>query len=582
MLGLRATGVAVTVWAELQRRRVFRTVAGYGVVAFALLQIVEPVMHGLHLPEVTLTFVLLGLALGFPLAVALAWAFDLKEGRVQRTPATPESAVRGARLTLLLAGIGVLAAAPGLAWYFLVRGPSKQSATAAAPSIAVLPFVNLSADASNEYFSDGLTDELIDALAHIDGLQVVSRTSAFSFKGKRVDVSEIGARLKVATVLEGSVRRDGTRLRLTAQLINAKDGYHLWSQTYERELKDVFAVEAELAQSIVATLRPRLMPSAKAAAPTGDPQAHDLYLRGRYLWNRRTPEGLHKAISFFEQAIERDRRYAPAYAGLADSYVLLVQYAGAPAKEMLPKARAAATRALELDPDSAEAHATLGLVAQQDYEWKLGEAELRRAIALAPAYVSAHLWYGTLLTSTGRNGEARAEIETANRLDPTSTRVGVNLALSYVREGKYERAIEQANATLDLDSGAAPAHVALAVTYLCQRKFDAALAELDISESRGLGPFHGLRGFIYAESGRRGDALRERAMVDDASISTPYRSFNRALVDIGLREIDQAFADLDLAITQRDLPVSTLSDPMFDAIRGDPRFRLLRRKMNSE
>ena len=298
---------------ELQRRRVFRAVIGYGIVSFALLQVIEPVMHGLHLPEVTLTFVVVGLAFGFPLAVVLAWVFDIKAGGIERTPPAQTEGARGARLALLLVGIGVLSAAPGLVWYFFVRGAAKQTAAASAPSIAVLPFVNMSGDAANEYFSDGITEELIDALAHVEGLQVASRTSAFAFKGKPAEVSEIGARLKVATVLEGSVRRDGTRLRLTAQLIDATNGYHLWSQSYERELKDVFAVEGELARSIVATLRPRLFPSrAPAKAPTENLEAHDLYLRGRHFWNRRTPEGLGKAVSLFEEAIRRDPRYALA------------------------------------------------------------------------------------------------------------------------------------------------------------------------------------------------------------------------------------------------------------------------------
>ncbi|HWE22851.1 MAG TPA: hypothetical protein VG496_02820, partial [Myxococcales bacterium] len=218
----------MSVVAELQRRRVFRALIAYGLVSFALLQVVEPVMHGLHLPETTLTFAIVGLGFGFPLVVALAWAFDLKGGAIERAPPTPEH-LRGPRLALILAGIGVLAAAPGVLWYFFVRGPAKQTSTAVAPSIAVLPFVNMSADASNEYFSDGITEELIDALAHFDGLRVASRTSTFAYKGKPADVSEIGTKLKVATVLEGSVRRDGPRVRLTAQLVDVANGYHLWS-----------------------------------------------------------------------------------------------------------------------------------------------------------------------------------------------------------------------------------------------------------------------------------------------------------------------------------------------------------------
>lgn len=567
-------------WAELQRRRVFRAVIGYGVVAFALLQVVEPVMHGLHLPEVTLTFVVVGLACGFPLTVALAWVFDIRAQGIERSAPTREPGLRGARLALSLAGIGALAAAPGLLWYFLVRGPARQTAAAAAPSIAVIPFANLSPDAANEYFSDGLTDELIDALSHVEGLQVASRTSAFSFKGKPAQVGDIAARLKVATVLEGSVRRDGPRLRLTAQLVDARDGYHLWSQTYERELKDVFAVEAELARSIVATLRPRLLPQTKGAPPTEDLEAHDLFLRGRYFANRRTPDSLRKAISLFEQAIARDPRYAIAYSGLADAYVLLVQYAGAPAKEMMAKARASAERALALNPDTAQAHAALGLILRGEFDWTGSEAEFRRALALEPGDAEAHLWYGTLLTTMGRLEEARPQFELASRLDPTSVTISVNLALAFVRDGNYQRAIEQARKTLELDPGASVAHFALALTYLQQRKFAEAQQEFNLSEQGGLGPFLGFRGVIYASRGKTAEARKVRAALDDLSRPVSYRDFNRATIDIALGELDRAFAELDAAIAQRDIPVVSLkTDPMFDPLRKDARFGKLIEKM---
>src|SRR6266478_513443 len=227
-LSRRGETVALSLLVELKRRRVFRALLGYGIAAFAVLQIVEPVMHGLHWPEAVLSYVVVALALGFPLVVALAWVFDVKGGRLERT----EGGRPGMRRLLLLAGIGVLAAAPGLIWYFGFRGRSQT--LPASPSIVVLPFANLSGDKENEYFSDGMTEEIINALANVEGVRVVARTSAFFFKGKNLDVRKIGAELNVATVLEGSVRREGNQLRVFAQLISVADGYHLWSKSYDR------------------------------------------------------------------------------------------------------------------------------------------------------------------------------------------------------------------------------------------------------------------------------------------------------------------------------------------------------------
>src|SRR5438128_6514562 len=267
--------------AELKRRRVFRALVGYGIAAFAVLQIIEPRMHGLHWPDAVLSYVVVALAAGFPIVVTLAWIFDVNQGHIERTAGA--GGPRGARLALILAGIGALAAAPGLVWYFVWRG--DRAAVAREPSIAVLPFVNLSSDRENEYFSDGVTEEIINALANVDGVRVVARTSAFSFKGKNVNVRQVGEELNVATVLEGSVRREGNQLRIAAQLIGAADGYHIWSKTFDRELKNVFSLEDELARAIVQSLKPKLVPERalvqQAAVST---EAHDLYLKGRYFW----------------------------------------------------------------------------------------------------------------------------------------------------------------------------------------------------------------------------------------------------------------------------------------------------------
>jgi TolB-like protein len=300
--------------------------------------------------------------------------------------------------------------------------PPKAPATAAVnprspasgPSVAVLPFTNLSPEPGNEYFSDGMTEELITALGKVAGLRVVARTSAFAFKGRNADVREIGHALNVGTVLEGSVRRAGHRLRVTAQLINVADGYHLWADEYDRELRDVFQVQDELARAIVGALRVPLQlmalpDSALVRVATADPGAHDLYLQGRVFWNQRTPSALQTAARYFERAIARDSTYAEAYAGLAEAYVLLPEYADAPPRETFAKVKAAALRALTLDSTLGQAHAALGYAYMRyDWDWRGAEREFRRAVALTPSYPTAHQWYALYLITVGRSEEALA------------------------------------------------------------------------------------------------------------------------------------------------------------------------------
>jgi len=319
-------------FAELKRRRVIRALVAYGIAAFAVLQIIEPVMHGLHWPDAVLSYVVVALAIGFPVVVALAWAFDVKEGRIERAPAGER---RGWRLAAVVLAVGVVAAAPGVVYFFVLRKPAGPEA-AAPPSIAVLPFINMSSDKETDYFSDGITEELINALAHVDGLRVASRTAVFATKGKELGIQQLGQQLNVGTLLEGSVRREGNALRITAQLIKVSDGYHLWSESYDRESKGIFAIENEIARAIAGALRRKL---AGVKQGTTDVAAHDLYLQGRFYWNKRTREGIRKAIGFLEEATRRDPAYALAWNGLADALTLRVEYDGARRDEVLPRAK---------------------------------------------------------------------------------------------------------------------------------------------------------------------------------------------------------------------------------------------------
>ena len=322
--------------AELQRRRVFRALVGYGIAAFAILQIIEPIMHGLHWPEAVLSYVVVALALGFPLVVTLAWVFDVNAGRIERTgPAAPATGLRGARLAILLVGIGVLAATPGVVWYFFVRdrsAPSQVSTatavspvdqpTAQTPSIAVLPFLDMSPGKDQEYFSDGISEEILNALAQVEGLQVTGRTSSFSFRGKNEDLRSIGQKLGVGAVLEGSVRKVGNRVRVTTQVIKVADGFHLWSQTYDRDLSDIFAVQDEIARAVVAAMKVKLFPGQAGIAEqrrTTSHEAYAEYLRGRHFAKWDSLEGNRLAAEAFQRSIALDPEYAPSHAGLAVS-----------------------------------------------------------------------------------------------------------------------------------------------------------------------------------------------------------------------------------------------------------------------
>jgi TolB-like protein/Tfp pilus assembly protein PilF len=495
-----------------------------------------------------------------------------------------------------LVGIGLLAAIPGLAWYFFLRSDTRivarkdgaPAGTGERKSIVVLPFVNMSSDKENEYFSDGMTEELINALANVDGLRVVSRTSAFAFKGKDVEIRQIGQKLNVGAVLEGSIRRDGERLRVTAQLINVADDNHVWSKTYDRELKNVFDVEDELARSIVQALKPKLVqaeavPLVKPA--TANLAAHDLYLKGRYLWNKRTGEALTKAIGYFQQAIEQDPSYALAYVGLADATALLPEYGSMSAAEALPKAKQAALRALELDGTLAEAHDVLALISDANFEWSTAEHEYRRAIELKPEYPTAHHRYALLLDATGRVEEGLAEAERARQLDPTSLIINGMMSGLLTQARKYDRAIEQAKKTLELDPEFWLARMHLAGAYIGQSRYAEAVTELDKLRPFAAIPaiYTGFVGYVYAISGQRADALRTLAELEERSEREYVAPTAVALIYTGLGNKDQAFAWLDRAYAARDSWVRHLkSHSVFDSLRSDPRFTRLLKQMHLE
>jgi serine/threonine-protein kinase len=462
--------------------------------------------------------------------------------------------------------------------------PMGGQVTSAVPSVAVLPFINMSADPENEYFSDGMTEEIINALAQVNDLRVAARTSSFSFKGKSPDVAAVGAKLKVATVLEGSVRKADTKLRITAQLINVADGYHLWSERYDREMDDVFAIQDEIATTIVDRLKVKLVGRSHeplVKPPTENLEAYQLYLKGRHLWNRRNKAGLEQAVEYFEQAIEEDSRFALAYSGLADAYLLLGSYGHVSRAEAHSRAKAAAEQALALDDTLAEAHTSRGQVLRSERDWHGEEQEYRRAIELNPSYATAHQWYATLLCALGRMDEALAEIRRAEELDPLSHAISVTAGLVLLFARDYDGTIEQVHKTLELEPNFFSAYGILAAAYAQKGLYEEGIAAIE--RAAVLNPDApdqlASRAVFYAQWGRRETALElveeAKAQGDDPAII--------AAVYVQLGDADRAMEWLERAFANRPegllyLKVSPWSDP----VRADPRFKRLLERLGME
>jgi serine/threonine-protein kinase len=432
-------------------------------------------------------------------------------------------------------------------------------------SIAVLPFQNMSADPENEYFSDGLTEELINALTRIDGLRVVARTSVFQFKGQSGDVRRIGAELNVRNVLEGSVRRSGDRLRVAAQLIDTGNGFHLWSEVYEHRMKDVFAIQDEISRRVVNTLRVRLAGAAPAPPGPEHLEAYHLYLKGRHEWNKRTQSALWKAIDYFRQAIDLQPAYAAAYSGMADSYALLGVDTLAPPMEVLPQAMRAARQALALDENLAESHVSLALaLGLHDYDWEACERHLERAVEINPGSATAQYVYGAYLALRGRLDEALPAAIEAVSLDPVSVMINRFLAATFFYRREYPLAIDQCRKAIALDPAQSASYVFLGRMYLAMGEPEVALAAFHKACDS---PFvAGWIGHALARMGRAADAREALAGLGDSGLA-------RMVVHIGLGELDLAFTCLSQACGERYSYIVNLQvDPLFDPLRTDPRF----------
>jgi eukaryotic-like serine/threonine-protein kinase len=457
-------------------------------------------------------------------------------------------------------------------------------------SLAVLPLENLSGNPQQDYFADGMTEELITTLAQIGSLKVISRTSVMQYKGTRKTTSEIAKELDVDALIEGSVLREGGQVRITAQLIEGSTDKNLWAETYQRDLRSVLALQGEIASAIADKVRAAVTPTERtrlASAQAVDPEAHELYLKGRYYWNKRTPETLKKSLEYFREAVEKDPSYASAYSGLADAYVIsgAGNYRVLTPKEAFPKAEAAAMKALELDCTLAEPHASLAWSKMAyDWDWQGAEEEFKQAIELNPNYANAHHWYALFLTVIGKHPQAIAEDEKAASLDPLSLIISSDLGSEALGPaGLYDEEIAQCRKTLEMDPNFAEAHRCVADGYEHKGMYKEAVAELQnaIALSKGNLVYLSSLGYAYSREGRRDETLRILNQLKARSKHEFVAADLFASLYAGLGEKEKALASLEKAYGERDIAMVRLKcGPELDSLRSDPRFQDLLRRMN--
>jgi serine/threonine-protein kinase len=448
-------------------------------------------------------------------------------------------------------------------------------------SVAVLPFDNISNEPESEYLSDGLTEEITTALSRIHGLKVAARNSAFAFKGKKEDARKIGETLRVSTLLEGSIRKDGKKIRITAQLINAADGFHLWSETYDRSADDIIAVQEDIAKRIAQRLQLQITEPSMPSV-TANKDAHKLYMQGRQFWNKRTEDGLNNAIKLFKGAIDKDAGYAAAHAGLAASYNLLPMYSSlAKVKDCNPLARASANRALELDPTCAEAHAVLGNLQLAAKEPRLAEEHFRRAIQLDPNYATAHHWYGRFLLVTDHRDQALSEYLTAVDLDPLSPIIHTTIPQWYYMGGEYDRAIEESRKVINAFPDFPAAREGLIASMLMKQQYEQALDEIDKAQAlMPQDPIADLpmRGYALARMGKTAEAEKIIKKLEEQRKLGKLIDGKEAFVYLGLREYDKVIDALERMEATEGLDEEFACEPFFAEIQKLPRFQALLKK----
>jgi TolB-like protein/Tfp pilus assembly protein PilF len=490
------------------------------------------------------------------------------------------------RAAIGIAAVALIALLAAASWFYKFAGRGETI-----NSVAVLPFVNASADPNTEYLSDGITESLINSLSQLPHLKVMSRDSAFMYKGKDTDARTVGQALGVRAVFKGRVMQRGDDLEISAELVDARDNSHIWGQQYSRKSSDIFALQGELAKEITGMLRVRLSGEdekrmAKSYTPSAE--AYQDYLRGRFWWNKTTEEGFKKSIEYFQQAITKDPTYALAYSGLADSYSLLASNGGfVPPRQSFPKAKEAALKALAIDDTLAEAHTSLGYIQTfYEWDWSGAEREFQRALALNPSYAEAHYYYGLALRNTGRLQEALAETKRAQELDPLSLLINRGLGLAFYTARQYDQAIEQERKTLDLDPNYMNAHRTLGMAYVQKSMYKEAAAEFDKALMSYPDNQYVLSelGYAHALAGKRAEAQKALDRLNDLAKQKYVPAGYRAMIYVGMGEKDKALEWLEKSYEERyvvgDGTADIKVDPVFDRLRSDPRFQDLLRRMN--
>ena len=583
-------------FAELKRRHVYKVAVAYAVVAWLLIQIATQVFPFLEIPSWIVRLVIALVAIGFPIALVIAWAFEATPEGIKRTAvADGLPSVSGWRkhawINIVIGGGIVSAALFFVGRYTAQRVPVESgqpaSSSPSAKSIAILPFESLSDDKANAYFAEGVQDEILTRLAKVADLKVISRTSTQHFKSSPDNLPQIAKQLGVMNVLEGSVQKSNDQVRVNVQLINAMTDAHLWADIYDRKLTDIFTVESDIAKTIADTLQAKLTGAEMTAmtkAPTANSEAYQFYLQGRFFWNKRTAADLRKSIEYFSQAIEKDPNYALAYAASAQAWLLLPGYAGGTPADCFPQAERAAKKALSLDDNLADAHAALAMVMQlYDFDLRGAIAEFERAIQLKPNDATAHHWLANhSLAASGQTEREISEMKRALELDPLSLIINTNLGQAYIYANRFDEAIAQLRKTIEMDGSFYFAHLILGEALELKGEFPAALAEYQKAMALNDDPLcKGFIGHLYGKSGRPDAARQILEQLRQLRAQRYFEAYGIALVCLGLDNPSEALAWLEQGYRERDgfsLAVIRV-DQFLDPLRNDPRFQALAEKV---
>jgi len=568
---------------ELKRRNVYKVAIAYAIVGWLLTQVATQVFPFFEIPNWGIRLVVLIIAIGFPITLIIAWAFELTPEGLKRTETADRETVKPSRKKAWIYVVAV-AGAISVALFFIGRytAPRQTAVTVALEkSIAVLPFENLSEDKANEYFAEGIQEEILTRLSKIADLKVISRASTQKYKSAPSNLREIAQQLGVANVLEGGVQKAADRVRVNVQLVNANTDAHLWAETYDRKLTDIFSVESDVAKAIADQLRAHITSQEEqviAAKPTKNIEAYDAYLRGRYFWNKRTSDGIKRAIEHFQQSIERDPNFALGYVGLADSCIALTFYNFAAPHEAMPHAKESSIKALAADNTLAEAHTSLAhVLTNYDWNWSAAEKEFKRSIELKPDYATAHEWYAIhYLTATGRLEEALHEMKRALELEPASLVMNTFMGATLYYAGRYDEAIAQCLKTIEMDPNFAVAHWHLGLAYEQKQVLDVATEEFKkaISLSGGSPLMRAALGRAYAEAQEKHEANKMLGELNELAKQQYVSAYEVATIYVALGNNEQAFQLLEQAYAEHSFHLIYLNvSPQFKSVRSDPRFQ---------